>query len=762
MDGLFHVGPGRSWRTTVARGLPVLMLCLLVAPAHAQAPNTPPAGYALCAAERAVCSFSGTATVVYGSGTRWTAPRNFTASVTCNNATFGDPTPFVAKACYQKAAEPNLPPAGFTLCASEGGPCTFSGSAQVVYGARTTWTAPRTLTSPLTCRNATFGMDPLPFVVKACYQKAIATSPPVPLNVRVQGLTLGGTLRLGHGNASLEATFNNQPYAFTSQVAAGSPLDLRVLAQPQGQRCTVSELAPATVPADGAPVFVRCRQTSAPRVVLPETLPNAPLAVSFGVREAAYPGLPYESRPGVVGGIFPYQFSLQSVTFNGAAQGLDTVALDARQGTLRFTPGAEGRYAITVEVRDSGATQKVLTHTFEITAAASRFVFVSPDGADSPGRGGRATPYRTLAHAIEQASADQVLMLRRGTYLAAGVKLYDNRAKQLLAYPDEVVTLDMASSGDLTARFTGLPMGRVEGFDIVNVRQYGIVSDPSIAGLVIRHVRFVNGVEGPNISENPAFIHGWGGDTTPYRHKLLIQENDFGRYVGAGYATTLFNAGYSLIEDNQVRLGAGVNGGFHDKDHPIHNTYRRNYLEFTDADRNSSSGIQMSAQHSSEHVHVHHNLIVNGGVLLGTQCVQDDCFMHEHNVHHNTLVGGGIGQSWGVFQPLSGGTRVSHNIIASREQPAYGGLSCVRGRPAGFTTQMTTATNFVESSHPLAHRDFECSEHHYTWSEWRAFGRDTAASGSVVTATPFLTGSGITTGLPAGDSRWATFGHLYP
>jgi hypothetical protein len=181
------------------------------------------------------------------------------------------------------------------------------------------------------------------------------TGAPVALNVRVQGLTMGGTVRLGHGSATLDVTFNNQPYAFAPQLPAGAPRDLRIVSQLAGQTCAVSEIAPTTVPVDGAPIFVRCRHTSATRVTMPVTLPNADLSMSFGVRDVAYPGVPYESRPGVVGGLFPYQYELKTVTLNGNAQNLNAVALDLRQGTLRFTPATEGTYAITIEVRDSSA-----------------------------------------------------------------------------------------------------------------------------------------------------------------------------------------------------------------------------------------------------------------------------------------------------------------------------------------------------------------------------------------------------------------------
>ncbi|MFG6414410.1 hypothetical protein ACG02S_10935 [Roseateles sp. DC23W] len=593
----------------------------------------------------------------------------------------------------------------------------------------------------------------------------VAAPPPAPavaLHLRVQGLALGATLRLGHGAATLDANFNNQPYAFSPQQPAGAALDLRVLAQPEGQVCAVSDAAPTTVPDDGAPVFVRCRHASAARVVMPATAPRGELVLSFAVRESAYPGLPYESRPGVVGGLYPYAYRLTGLTLDGAAQPLDGVTLDARQGTLRFTPAREGRYVASVEVRDSSATPRVLATTFTITSSAARFLFVAPGGDDATGTGSRSAPFKTLAQALARSTAEQALLLRQGRHAAAGLVLTDARARQLLAYPDEIVTLDMADSGNLTVRAGTAPMARIEGVDIVNVKQYGIVSDPARAGLVVRNVRFVNGVEGPNKSENPGFIHGWGDNAAASRHKLLIQDNDFGRYVGAGYAFVLFDAGQSLVEDNQVRLGPGVNGGFHDKDNSQFNTYRRNYVEFDPADT-GRIGVQVSAQANAEQVHIHHNLLVNGDVVLGGQCFQASCTMREHNLHHNTLAGGRIRQAPGVFNSGSSGTRVFHNIIVSRALPPYAGLSCQSGVPAGFATQMTSGANLIESTHRLAHKDAECSGNDMDWSVWRnTHGRDTPASGSVLSATPVLGGSGITTGLSPSDARRTTHGHQFP
>lgn len=588
-----------------------------------------------------------------------------------------------------------------------------------------------------------------------------APSAAASLQVRVQGLALGAELELAHGSHRIPVELNG-PYTF-DQVPGGSPLNLRIATQPKDQHCAVSELAPASVPTDGAPVFVRCVHATAAALSLPATLPNNALSASFGLRDVAYPGIPYESRPGMVGGIFPYAFRLVSLTLNGVAQATTGVSLDARRGTVRFTPTVEGSYVLTLEASDSGSPSKTLQQSFTIESSAARFLFVAPDGQDSSGRGSRALPYRSIAYAQAQSSAAQVLMLRAGTYTPAAISLRDTRAKQLLAYPDEVVRLDLNYSANITVNSTSLPMARIEGLDILHARQYGIVSDPSRAGLVIRNVRFVDGEEGNNPSENPAFIHGWGDTAATWRHKLLVQDNDFGTYrmkSSGAYALTLFDAGESLVENNQIRLGA-TTGGIHDKDNSQNNTYRENYIMFASGNARSN-GIQISGQANADKVHIHHNLLVNAGIYLGTQCFQASCYMRDLDVHHNTLAGQHISFSWGPFNSTSYGTRISHNIIDSGSVAPYYGLSCQASVPATFTTNLAAGSNLIASSHALAFKDSECTGRDMSWATWQGtYGMDTAASGSTFGNASPLVGSGPRTGLPEGDTRRTQHGHQY-
>lgn len=583
------------------------------------------------------------------------------------------------------------------------------------------------------------------------------------LSVKIEGLGLGNSLSLAHGADTLTATLNGN-YGFPSQMGtvgvADYPLNLQISAQPNGQTCEISENAPTFLPSDESPVFVRCRYNTAARVTLDDTLPNPALSVSFGMRDVAYPGIAYESRPGVVGGIFPYEYRITGFTLDNVAQSTADIKLDFRRGSVRFTPAVAGTYVITLQIKDSGSSQKTLTQSFTITADASRFLFVAPNGQDAAARGTRDLPYLTVAYAIAHSTPDQVIVLRKGTYVTGTFTLNDTKAKQLITYPDEVATLDLNLAGSIGVNSDTAPAPRLEGMNIIHVKQYGIVSDPSRAGLVIRNVNFVDGVEGPTKSENPAFIHGWGDNATQTRHKLLIQENNFGTYVGFGYATTLFDAGDSIIENNQLNLGE-VNGGFHDKDNSQNNTYRENYIEFSVANKRTA-GIQVSAQANSENIHIHHNLLINAGILLGVQCFQSDCYMREHNVHHNTIVNETISMNWGPFNPTSSGTRITHNIISSGTQTAYSGLSC-QSRPAGLATQLQAGANLIESSHALAFKDSECTGNDMSWSVWQdTYGMDTLASGSSISASSALVGSGPLTGLPGDDSRRGSYGHQYP
>lgn len=581
-----------------------------------------------------------------------------------------------------------------------------------------------------------------------------ASANAVPVNVRVQGLALGNSVQLSQGGSTQTVTLNEA--IELGSASAGSPLAITVVTQPNAQICRVSDFAPTVVPSDGAPIFVRCVHTEGQTLQMPNTLPNEPLAfwqAGAGMRAVAYPGIPYESRPGVSGGIFPYEFRLVSAQFNAMPLSTSGVSLDFRRGTLRFTPAASGTYSFTVEVRDSGVVQKVLQRSFSVSVSSNHFLFVAQNGVDAPGRGDINSPFQSISYALSQSNASQVVLVRKGSYQGV-FAIQDGRATQVLAYPDEVVRVDLNGGPDLLLRIANAPTARLEGLDIAGVRQYGVVSDATPPGAVLRQLRFLDGTV-LNSGENPAFIHARGDAGT--RHRLLVQECEFGSYP-EGYASTLFDAGDSIFENNQVRLLSSTSG-LHDKDNSRRNIYRENYLEYAPAFANNY-GVQISAQHGSGQVHIHHNLFINSGVMLGGQLGD----MVDHDVHHNTLVNRGIVFRWGVFNQASQGTRLSHNLIRSSSAP-YAWASCLNTVPTAFATQLSARANRLETTSSNAMMDTECggSVMNMTWSIWQgSYGMDTQASGSVVSASSDLIGTGPLTQLPRTDQRLSTLGHRYP
>jgi parallel beta-helix repeat protein len=129
--------------------------------------------WTFCAGEGGTCSFTGTQQVRYGANGLY-AYKTLSGSTACTNAVFGDPAPGLPKQCDTSASSTST--ASWTVCANEGGTCSFTGTQQVRYGANGLY-AYKTLTGSTACTNAVFG-DPAPGVAKQCAISATPIAPP--------------------------------------------------------------------------------------------------------------------------------------------------------------------------------------------------------------------------------------------------------------------------------------------------------------------------------------------------------------------------------------------------------------------------------------------------------------------------------------------------------------------------------------------------------------------------------------------------------
>jgi hypothetical protein len=128
----------------------------------------------------------------------------------------------------------------------------------------------------------------------------------------------------------------------------------------------------------------------------------------------AYPGLVYNIRPAVVGGLYPYTFSLQN-----APSGM---TISAATGEITWlNPQADA--TPTIVIRDSeGAT---LSRAWTITVSATGFRFVDAvNGRNAPnngcssscGSGTFANPWRNLADLLLNDASADITYFRAGTY----------------------------------------------------------------------------------------------------------------------------------------------------------------------------------------------------------------------------------------------------------------------------------------------------------------------------------------------------------
>ena len=134
----------------------------------------PPTEWTFCASEGGVCAFTGTTEVRYGANGAYVY-QTLTDGTACANAVFGDPIVGTVKQCSIRSTPS---PTEWTICATEGDVCAFTGTMEVRYGANGSFFY-QTLTDGTACTNEVFG-DPIYGVVKACDRRTGAGSPPQP------------------------------------------------------------------------------------------------------------------------------------------------------------------------------------------------------------------------------------------------------------------------------------------------------------------------------------------------------------------------------------------------------------------------------------------------------------------------------------------------------------------------------------------------------------------------------------------------------
>jgi hypothetical protein len=283
----------------------------------------------------------------------------------------------------------------------------------------------------------------------------------------------------------------------------------------------------------------------------------------------AYPGIEYNIRAAVVGGDYPFTYSLSN-----APSGM---TINASTGTISWPNPTGSPVTPTITVTDSASPPAQVQASWTITVTTTGFRFLdavngtraSGNGCSSScGTGTFANPWRVISDFYEGSSgpstyANDFLYFRTGTYdvldlprtsvggLWERVEFGTTKPNVWMAYPGETPLIDFGYElGVENAPFIRLGSTNVfvDGFETINTRIMAFqVTDAHY--VVMRRLKMHD--HGPGIDgSNSAFI--MTTTNPPFRY-MVIQDSEFYHSIsepGADCAIKIYAREKLLIEDN--------------------------------------------------------------------------------------------------------------------------------------------------------------------------------------------------------------------
>jgi hypothetical protein len=394
----------------------------------------------------------------------------------------------------------------------------------------------------------------------------------------------------------------------------------------------------------------------------------------------AYPGIEYNIRAAVIGGVYPYTHSLSN-----APSGM---TINSRTGEIIWPNPQTDATNIQLSVKDSENT--TVSTTWSITVSTNGFLFV--DGAYSGFETGSITqPYSSLLNLLNNESdITKIVYLRTGVYLmphytatyANGLRLV-NSPRAWIAYPEESVTMQGGDGAGEAHRILILSSTGSFYFDSIIFKDfngYGLyVSNPQHYRTIRRCV--FNGIVAPDdVNNNYGFLfttEPW--PDTNYSFYMVIQDNEFTAWnpVYSNAVISAIGSLYSdkkyLIENNYIHSPAGNSGtplGISPKAGQQQYTIRGNKIVM-------SRGVPLSTWNSYFHTsygEVYYNLFDNRG---------SSSHLHHWNwaghteagtqkslyYYRNTAIGNTLSYRFygGTYWHLAGPYFINNNVFISSD-----------------------------------------------------------------------------------------------
>lgn len=345
----------------------------------------------------------------------------------------------------------------------------------------------------------------------------------------------------------------------------------------------------------------------------------------------AYPGIEYNIRAAVVGGLYPFTYSL-----SGQPSGM---TINSSTGEISWPNPQISSGTITLAVTDAENT--TVTTTWAITVSTSGFLFVDSNYVGTQ-TGSISQPYTSIASLLAGAGTDTNIVYFRGgnyqflEYNNTGVRNMNLAGKPntWLGYPSETVTMDGLGTGGDDGYCIRSNTVYIDNIRFQNFTNFAVVLWGGANYQTIRRSTFTTLNSNSSVNNNYGFIHSTGGGGTDFGYYAVIQDNEFSYFTGASAIGSLYSMNKLLIEDNYIHHNGGTglpgfNTGISPKEWMNYLFVRHNRVIMTDYNAFGNPALNSTMVYSS-------NIDVSFNYFSRTNTGGQRGFIGSFNVYNST------------------------------------------------------------------------------------------------------------------------------